>query len=350
SRPDVDQLVSYVEGELGDIVELVVPLSARQALGRPAPGAARTGSGSGGGDPGERERDGADDGVGDRPHGNWAALQDALEQRFFARARELKRAALSQRLRAAVARAREIIGGERDRCVATAAALRQAADSLLDVRAEFIDEVVVTQRRALADAAEELQRRAAREVLDLVRPRQLPFGSHSATPADRDYLLSLLDSGYEAALARSQRQVVAILREHGQTAVRAASGAAGAVGDQAVDDVLRTAEDALRLIDAQVFDRTLAYVRGYLRGGYIADFFQRDLPKLDLAEEAAYLALSRQAPDVDAEIALRLATAGADVLHALATRLGHWADVADIAAYDIEIGIVRALDNADPGP
>ncbi|MCG8418645.1 MAG: dynamin family protein [Proteobacteria bacterium] len=329
---DLTQLVDYVRDQLGDIVEVVVPLSARLALvSKDArPGDER---------PEEPPGEGSD--------GNWPSLHAALEERFFAQARELKRAALDRKLAGVIARARAIASAQRDHAVKTAAALRGDAEQILHASFEFIDEVVLTARRALTDAAEQLHHRAAREVLDLVRPRQLPFGSHSAAPADRDYLVSLLESGYEAALESSRRDVIAALRKHSHAALLSIAQAADAVGNQAVSDVTRTAEDALRLIEAQVFDRTFAYLRGYLRGGYIADFFYRDLPKLELAEEPAYQALIRNAPDLDGEIAVRLAAAGTQVLQSLAARLEHWAGVAHIAAHDIDVGIGRALESLD---
>jgi len=219
---------------------------------------------------------------------------------------------------------------------------------------------VLAQRTALQEATAALYRQAAREVLELVRPRQLPFGSHRATSADRAYLIALLDSGYELALEQCRRQVLQALEVQRTRAIHAISAVAGTLGADAVSDVMRTADDALRLVTAQVFDATRAFLRGYVRGGYVANFFRRELPKLELVEDAAYDALVRGSPDLDAELALRLATAGTTAISALGDRLAHWADVAEVMAYDVEVGVGRALDelaerwqrwaSADPHP
>jgi tetratricopeptide (TPR) repeat protein len=332
SEADVTALVSYVQAELGDLVELVVPVSARIALGqrRGSPGSAAAASAS------PRDGDGGD--------GNWSTLEAALESRFFTQARELKRAALARRLAGVLARARAVIEPGRARALEVAAALRGESEALADACAGFIDRVVLAERAALQEATAALYRQAAREVLELVRPRQLPFGSHSATSADRAYLIALLDSGYELALERSRRQVLQALEAHRSRAVQAISAAAGALGTDAVSDVARTADDALRLVTAQVFDATRAFLRGYVRGGYVAHFFRSELPKLELVEDAAYEALMRGSPDLDAELALRLATAGTAAISALSSRLAHWADVAEVMAYDVEVGVGRALD------
>jgi tetratricopeptide (TPR) repeat protein len=347
SASDVAALVSYVRTELGDLVELVVPVSARKALeqrrgtaGQPdtmTPGAApgSTPAGAAGAPAGQSD-DGSD--------GNWPVLEAALESRFFAQARELKRDALARRLAGVLARARAVIAPGRAQALDVAAALRSESDALADACTEFIDRVVLAERAALQDATAALYRQAAREVLELVRPRQLPFGSHSATAADRTYLIALLDSGYELALERSRRQVLQALEAHRSRAIQAISAAAGTLGTDAGSDVMRTADDALRLVTAQVFDATRAFLRGYLRGGYVAHFFRSELPKLELVEDAAYDALMRGSPDLDAELALRLATAGTAAISAMSSRLAHWADVADVMAYDVEVGVGRALD------
>src|SRR5690606_10871399 len=125
----------------------------------------------------------------------------------------------------------------------------------------------------------------------------------------------------EAALQRSARAVLAELEGQRQAALAAISRAAAVVGNQAVSDVARTGDDAIRLVAAQVFDRTRAYLRGYLHGGYVTSFFRHDLPRLELAEDPVYQALVRGAPDLDAEITVRLATAGTSAIDALARRL-----------------------------
>lgn len=337
SPTDVDQLVTYVQGELDDKVEVVVPFSARQALAhKRATRAAGADSDSGK----------ASDKVSD--DGNWQQLSQALEERFFTQARNLKRAAAGHRLASLLDRARTTVTAQRVQAENTAAALRAQADQLLDAGTAFIDRVVVDQRAGLSDAMVELYRRAAREVLELVRPRDLPiFDSHSATPADRDYLLSMLESGYEAALEHSRRQVVASLQRHVAPSIQVASRFASVVGEQSVSDVARTGKDAVRLVEAQVYERTRAFLRGYLAGGFVGKFFEVRLPKMSLDEDSVFQALFHDAPDLDTEIALPLARAGTLALQTLSQRLVHWSGVAEVLAYDLESGLLRALDSLE---
>ncbi|ACY19343.1 dynamin family protein [Haliangium ochraceum] len=368
---EVDTLVEYVQDELGELVECVVPVAARVALerrrqsdeaetgrtdevahadGKPADSAApredaaSTVKANATSDT-ETTSTADADADADANADNWTTLESALETRFFTQARQLKRSALERRLLEIVDRARAIVAPTRTRALEAATTLRAESDALLDAGASFIDRVVLAERAALQEATQELYRQAAREVLELVRPRQLPFGSNSATPADRAYLVSLLDSGFESALERSRRQVLQALETHRASALHAIAAAAGVLGVDALSDVSRTGEDALRLVAAQVFDATRAFLRGYVRGGYVSRFFTRDLPRLELAEENAYDALIRDSPDLDAEIALRLANGGTRAISALASRLAHWADVAEVQAYDVEVGIGRALDD-----
>jgi tetratricopeptide (TPR) repeat protein/GTPase SAR1 family protein len=317
SEPEIGEVIAHVEAELSELVEVVVPVSARRAL----------------------EREGRD--------AAWEILAAALEERFFARARQLKREACSRRLGGLIERARGTVGARRDRAREVAEALAGAEAAARFAVEGFIDHVVAAQRRELNARVGALYRRAAREVLELVLPRRLPFGSHQATVADRDYLIALLDSGFETALEHSRRQVLASLRETGAAAVAAAGLAADVLGTEVASDVARTADDATRLVDAQVFLRTRAYLRGYLRGGLVDRFFRSTLPKLELEEDTVYHALYRDSPDVDAEIAVPLAAAGTGALDTLARRLSHWAGNADVLAFDAEVGLLRALDSID---
>jgi len=96
-----------------------------------------------------------------------------------------------------------------------------------------------------------------------------------------------------------------------------------------------------------VFDRARAFLRGYLEGGYVEAFFRNDVPRLELAEDAVYHALARNAPDLDRELGEPLARAATEALTALAQRLDHWADVIDVQAFDLEVGVGRALEIAE---
>ena len=55
----------------------------------------------------------------------------------------------------------------------------------------------------------------------------------------------------------------------------------------------------------------------------------------------------RGAPDLDREIAEPLERAAIDALTAVADRLAHWGAVIDVHAFDLEVGVGRALEVAD---
>ena len=106
----------------------------------------------------------------------------------------------------------------------------------------------------------------------------------------------------------------------------------------------RALSDGLRLLEAQVYDRARAYLRGYLDGGWIDGFFRTDLPRLELSEDAVHHALWRDAPDLDVQLALPLARAAADLLSTVAARLGAEHVAADLSAFELEVGLLGALD------
>ncbi|HUS66064.1 MAG TPA: dynamin family protein [Kofleriaceae bacterium] len=297
-------LVRHLGRELGGLVEAVVPVSARRALE------------TGGADPA------------------WQALSRALEERFFARAREIKRQILTRRLEQLLARAGERVAAELRATASTAAARRAAAASAGAARDQFLERSVLRERRLLGEAGALLYRGAAREVLELVVPRRLPFGSHKASRADRDYLVDLLDSGYAALLDDSRRRVDAELR---------AAGAAALAGAPGLPDLERALADSIQIVDAEVYARAMAYLRGFLEGGTVDNFFRRDLPRLALEEDTVYHALVRDSPDLDAAISVPLATAGCAALDRLATGLSHAAELAAVRAFDLEVGLARAL-------
>ncbi|HEX4457509.1 MAG TPA: tetratricopeptide repeat protein, partial [Polyangia bacterium] len=156
---ELSRIVAHVQAALGDNLETVVPFAAREAL------AARK--------------------SGDAPKlatSNYPALAGALEERFFSRARAIKREAATTRLRQLLGDARGRGQAELDR-----RALEPIAEAEAAVRAEqlkFTREFIVHERRRLNDAADAVYAACAREVLDFVRPRRWPFGSNEAAPAD----------------------------------------------------------------------------------------------------------------------------------------------------------------------
>ena len=320
SPEETTEVTSFIGGELGELVEAIVPFSARKALAF-------------------KQTGGGED-------GNWNTLQASLEERFFTQARQLKRDACARVLKAVVGEAQQTVDATRDGAMAAAAAARAGRDELTASARQFAEATVISERKALSEQTAHLYRRASREVLDLVRPRRLPFSSHTATAADRDYLIALLSSGFETAIEDGRRRVAEDLLARSRKAEAAARTLSAALGTDVVGDLHRTASDRIGLALSRVFDRARAYLRGYLEGGYVEAFFRNDVPRLELAEDAVYHALVRGSPDLDRELGEPLARAASDALTALAARLDHWGAVVDVQAFDVEVGIRRALEIA----
>jgi Tfp pilus assembly protein PilF/GTPase Era involved in 16S rRNA processing len=324
SETECAEVVGYVKSQLAGLVEDIVPVSARRAL------AAKRGTST-------------DD-------GNWHALEAALETRFFAQARDIKRAACMRRLHAITDDVRRTIARDHDTAATAASGGRAAATAIDQAAARYASDADAAERRALAEATTTLYRRAAREVLELVQPRRLPFQSNSATPADRDYLIALLDAGYDAALEAGRRRIGAEVARQAASARTAAAALAVVLGAEVTSDVDRVIADRIRLVTAQVYDRARAFLRGYLSGGFVEAFFRADLARIELAEDAVFHALLRGAPDLAREVAAPLGAAVAEALAAVAGRVRHWAGVADVLAYDLETGAGRAIATLFPEP
>ncbi len=328
SPAETEEVTTFIGGELGELVEAIVPFAARDALEWKQ---AQAG--------GKVTKPATGD-------GNWGALSAALETRFFQQARQLKRDACARTLRNVIAEARRSVDAARQSASSAAEAARSARDELIASARTFADDAVLVERKALSDQTSLLYRRAAREVLDLVRPRRLPFSSHTATTADRDYLIALLQSGFESAIEGGRQRVAKDLLARSRTAEPAARVLGAVLGADVIGDLQRAAEDRIGLALSRVFDRARAYLRGYLEGGYVEAFFRNDVPRLELSEDAVYHALVRGAPDLDHELGDPLARAATDALTTLAGRLDHWGAVVDVQAFDLEVGVGRALELA----
>jgi GTPase Era involved in 16S rRNA processing len=309
------EVIDFISTELGELVEAIVPVSAREAMA-----SAET--------------------------GNWPALIGELETRFFQQARALKRDACARVLRGVIAQAQATLETKRSQESAAVVAAHAGRDELEASARAYADQAVVAERKELSEQMVQLYRRASREVLDLVRPRRLPFSSHTATAADREYLLALLSSGFESAIEGGKKRVAADLARRSRSAEAGARALGALLGTDVVGDLERVAADRIGLVLARVFDRARAYLRGYLEGGYVDSFFRNDVPRLELAEDAIYHALYRSAPDLDHEIGEPLEKAAVEALHAIAARLDHWSAVASVQAYDLDVGVVRALELA----
>ena len=303
---DVTVVEKMLVDELGEYIEAVVPVSARRALE-------------------------------EHPESNWEALEATLQERFFDSAQNIKDQVARRRIAELVDEVREIGRGVSERIADLTAELETA---VVQTREQIggLGDRVVTERREIALAVGELYRQASREVVELVLPRRLPFGSNKATPADRDYLISLLETGLEAALGHSRARIDSALGE-ALVRSRAAVTAAGALlGGRPEAELSRAFADAVELLDAQVYASALAYLRGYLRGGYVEQFFRNALPKLDIAEDAIFHALYRDAPDVDALIARPLDAFSQRVLEVVIDQLAALSGALSVYELDFELG------------
>ncbi|HET6611275.1 MAG TPA: dynamin family protein, partial [Kofleriaceae bacterium] len=267
------QVVAHLEAELAGLVEAVIPVSAREALAS--------------------DREAGLAATGEAPRaGNFGAVIEALDSRFFSHAMRLKRQALERRVAVIAGEARAIVDGEKQRVDTARDALAEAAAHIEDRASRFAAEVAEREKARIVREQGELLRRAAREILELVRPRRLPFSSHSATQADRDYLMSLLDDGYAALLSPARERTTGFVAEAGKLAGDATVAAAEVIGGEIAGDLEREAAEAATRVLAEAIGRATAFVRGYLRGGYVDDFFESALPKIELSEDAIYRALS----------------------------------------------------------
>jgi hypothetical protein len=341
SAEDLAEVMTFLGETLRELVEAVVPVSARRALlHKLGPTAAA---------PSDDAAAMAGAAVVDRvaTSGNWGDLEAALEQRFFAQARQLKRQACERRLRGVLAEATAALTDTEERAARAAVIAQQGRELLEQATQTFLKTTILAERRALSEAVSALYRRAAREVLELVRPRRLPFSAHSATTADRDYLIALLEAGYDDAIETARARVSRELTQRAAVLQEAASALEGAVGIDVREDLARAARDGVQLATAQVFERARAYLRGFLEGGYVEAFFRNDVPRLDLSEDAVYHALVRGAPDLDRDIGAPLERAATELLAGLGRRLEYWSGVVAISEFDLRVGLRRMLEDIE---
>jgi hypothetical protein len=208
--------------------------------------------------------------------------------------------------------------------------------------------VLPRERTALRADAEQGQLAAAREVLDFARPRRWPFGSNAAAPADRDFLLDLLDERAEALARASEARLTAALEpllarvDEGLGAVPAALRAA-VTPAQVPAELGRPA--LLGPLHDLVYVPFQAFARGYLRGGRVDDFFTRTLPHLELSEPALYQALLRDLVDLEAELVRPLEQYVRRLCDGLAARVARLAAEVTLARVDLEERVFAPLES-----
>jgi tetratricopeptide (TPR) repeat protein len=190
--------------------------------------------------------------------GRFDELRAVLEARFFSRAREIQRTAARERLVRLLDKARAALP--------PAPVPRDDARRQIDGRARrFATHFLPQERTRVRTQAETAYRAAAREVLEFARPRTWVFGSNEADPADRDFLLDVLEHAIDEIAAGSRAR----------------------------------AEAELGAPLERVYEPLRAYARGFLRGGRVDAFFTRALPKMELAENTIFRALMTDAPDLE---------------------------------------------------
>jgi tetratricopeptide (TPR) repeat protein/GTPase SAR1 family protein len=307
-RTDEDglkEILAHLHSYFGELVEALVPFSAREAL-------------LGRGDAARLAKS------------NRAELDRVLEERFFARSKSIKREAAVRRLGAlldeARARGEKALASERQSAIDQAiAAVR--ADQVIFAR-RFLPE----ERLRLIGDLDALFSAGAREVLDFVRPRRWVFGNNQAAPADRDFLVGLVEEKL-GALADGSRARVAREVQRAVDSLRPVDAAASAA-------------DPLRILDEQAYGRYRAFARGYLRGGRVDDFFTRVLPKLDLEEGSLRRALERDMPAVDvidAELLAPLAAWSERLFADLDKRLRRLAEAEELRRFEIEERLLQPI-------
>lgn len=313
---EVAALCRHVQGELGEYLDAVLPLSARTAL-------AWRKSGTGG-------------------DGGWRALEATLEQIFYRRSHALKRQVAARRLAVLLQVCRERLDAQHEAAQSGGRALGQARDALVAGARAALDTHLDAERSRLGQVSQTMYEEAAREILELVRPRRLPFGSHQATAADRDYLVALLASRFESALDRGCRAITAALEATTAPVSTAAHGAAAVLGIDAGAELSHLCRAAVLRVETEVYGHGLAFLRGYLRGGMVDQFFDRDLGRITLESSAIAEALGRRGPDLVQIVALPLASHLARALDELSSRLSHLVERAWLLADDLDLG-PRAL-------
>jgi hypothetical protein len=297
-------------------------------------------------------------------------VRAVLEQRFYSRSRAIKRQVAASKLQALLAAAEQMMAQAGQRLSDYQSLLEAASASLCADRFLFAREFLPAERLRLHQALFDLYREAAREVLDFVRPRRWPFGSHQASSADRDFLLDLIEEQLGQLVGGSLGRLVAeisrILAAVSDSQRAAPAGIewplagrlAGQLAEAAATEQTRAGVSAAwrRSLEEQVYARYLAFARGTLRGGRVDDFFVRRLPQLELSEEAVTRALLRDAVDVDEELVPPLGAFVERLLGEEVERMANQVQAVGAAACDLEQraltpvrAVVAAITGERPG-
>jgi hypothetical protein len=246
---DLAVLLGHLQTTLGDRVEALVPLSARDALAAQLAG-----------DDARLERSGM------------PAVRAALQERFFQHTHALKQRTASAALARFADEAADRVRAARPAGDVQAQLVRRRAD--LDASEARVGAALASERLNLAANLDDGFRRAAAETLAMAQPRTWRLGDALGGAADEEFLLDLLD------------EVVTRATEASKAALLAA--AAGAP----------------ELPIAAAVDQFAAYARGMLAGGVAESFLQQVLTRAAARAdvEAAATTLTRRMPDAEAEL------------------------------------------------
>jgi GTPase Era involved in 16S rRNA processing len=275
-RKDV---VAHIEAGFSHLIEGLMPVSSRQALKAIV----------------EEDAEALQ-------NSEFPQLRRFLEERIFSRSRRIKQAAAERRLR-------EVLT-EADRGLQGILSQVQYSEGVLAKATEDLDQLgqaslIIDERPQLAAELSETYVSAAKEIVEFVRPRRWILGENEATAADKDYLLDLLQEGIgkhandshlrlRQRFMRGQEDILSAIREI-STDTRLPELTAR------VEEVSGSFAHHLHLLE-QVYRGYLSFVRGFLHGGWIDQFFNSQLPELQIAVEPIRQALKRKRLDLEGEL------------------------------------------------
>jgi GTP-binding protein EngB required for normal cell division/tetratricopeptide (TPR) repeat protein len=251
-QADADEIaavMAHVGDWLGDRVEAMMPLSARESLSAQLAG-----------DQARLQKSGM------------PAVLAALQERFFAHAQALKQRTAQASLARFIEQAEGLAQTARPAADGRAQLARRRAE--LDAGEARMTAAMASERLNLLANLDDGFRRAAAETLALAQPRTWPLADQRRSAADEEFLLDLLD------------EVITHATESTKSALLAA------------------ATDGPGLPIAGAVDQFAAYARGMLAGG-VAERFLQQSRRADA--EAAAAALSAWLPDAEAELFAPLA-------------------------------------------
>jgi len=319
---DLAAVLQHLEQGFSELVEAILPVSAKQAL---------------------EAQLAADQSM--LTDSRFPALREFLERRLFGRSRRLKREGADRRLV-------DVLEAARRRCERELSPLQElqqrAADELGPAASFSIDRAVEAERQLLHAALEQVCQRAAAEVLDFVRPGRWVFDGHRTERADRDFLLELLLADLRQVAQESAARVAAELTtrvaDPRQALAEATPGAIPGDVRRQIDGLRQLLDEQRRLLKQQVYGRFEAFSRGYLLGGRIDHFFGSQIPELKLERKAIVEALVADLPSYENELLTSLQRWFGGSREALVGALRQLGGELELRSFEIEAATLEPLD------